>query len=166
MNTRTLRLLVPLVVGFSLAVSACHAGDPASDNLKAAQGFLAANGREPDVVTLASGLEYKVVHSGPADAARPGPTDEVKVNYEGKLLDGQVFDSSFQRGEPVSFPVNQVIPGWTEALQLMRPGDEWILYIPPALGYGAEGNTGIPPNSVLIFRVQLLSVLPRSPDMG
>jgi peptidylprolyl isomerase/FKBP-type peptidyl-prolyl cis-trans isomerase FklB len=163
---RMLRWLVPLILGLGLAVTACHAGDPEKDNLKAAQGFLAMNGKQPDVVTLPSGLEYKVVHSGAADGPHPGLTDEVKVNYEGKLLDGKVFDSSFQRGEPISFPVDHVIPGWTEALQLMRPGDEWILYIPPALGYGGDGAGPIPPNSLLIFRVQLLGVLARPPETG
>jgi FKBP-type peptidyl-prolyl cis-trans isomerase len=161
---RALVLAVALVLG--LGVGACHSGDPAGDNLKAAQGFLAANGKQPGVITLPSGLEYKVVHSGPADGPHPGPGDELKVNYEGKFLDGKVFDSSFARGEPADLPLAGLIPGWLEALPMMRPGDEWILYVPPSLGYGAHGPDAIPPNSLLIFRIQLLGVLQHSPAMG
>jgi FKBP-type peptidyl-prolyl cis-trans isomerase len=159
---RALALAVALV----LSVTACHAGDPAGDNLKAAQGFLAANGKQPGVVTLPSGLEYKIVRSGPADGAHPAPGDEMKVNYEGKLLDGKVFDSSFARGEPADLPLAGLIPGWLEALPMMRAGDEWILYVPPALGYGPHSPDAIPPNSLLIFRIQLLGVLQHSPAMG
>jgi FKBP-type peptidyl-prolyl cis-trans isomerase len=151
----------------ALALGGCHRQpDPAAANLAAAKTFLLANGRAAGVVTLPSGLEYKIVKSGPASAAHPAPTDEVKVNYEGKLLNGTVFDSSFARGEPISFPLDRVIPGWTEGLQLMRPGDEWILYVPPELAYGAKTAGPIPPDSVLIFRVQLLSVLPTPPENG
>ena len=153
---------VVAALGLGLSLAACHFGPTPAENLKAAQGFLISNGKQPGVVTLPDGLEYSVVHSGPVDGAHPGPTDEVKVNYEGKLLNGKVFDSSFQRGEPISFPLDHVIAGWTEALQLMRPGDEWILYVPPALGYGEHGPGAIPSNSLLIFRVQLISVLPQS----
>jgi peptidylprolyl isomerase/FKBP-type peptidyl-prolyl cis-trans isomerase FklB len=161
---RALRLALALVVGLGLA--ACHPGDAGKTNLKAAQGFLASNGKQPGVVTLPSGLEYKVVRSGPADGPHPGPGDELKVNYEGKLLDGKVFDSSFARGEPADLPLAGLIPGWLEALPMMRPGDEWILYVPPALGYGEHGPDAIPPNSLLIFRIQLLGVLKHSPAMG
>jgi peptidylprolyl isomerase/FKBP-type peptidyl-prolyl cis-trans isomerase FklB len=147
-------------------VAACHAGDPAADNLKAAQGFLILNGKQPDVITLPSGLEYKVVHSGPVEGAHPGPGDEMKVNYEGKLLNGMVFDSSFARGEPADLPLDGLVPGWMQALPMMRPGDEWILYVPPALGYGEHGAVGIPPNSLLIFRIQLLGVLQHPAAMG
>jgi FKBP-type peptidyl-prolyl cis-trans isomerase len=161
---RALAIAFALVLG--LSVAACHAGDPAGDNLKAAKGFLAANGRQPGVITLPSGLEYKVVHSGPADGPHPGAGDELKVNYEGKFLNGKVFDSSFARGEPADLPLAGLIPGWVEALPLMRPGDEWILYVPPSLGYGENSPDAIPPNSLLIFRIQLLGVLPHSPAMG
>jgi peptidylprolyl isomerase/FKBP-type peptidyl-prolyl cis-trans isomerase FklB len=161
---RALRFAVPLLLG--LALAACHHGDPAAANLKAAQGFLAANGKQPGVVTLPSGLEYKIVHSGPADGPHPRPGDELKVNYEGKFLDGKVFDSSFARGEPADLPLAGLIPGWIEALQLMRPGDEWILYVPPVLGYGDHGPDAIPPNSLLIFRIQLLGVLQHPAAMG
>jgi len=127
-----------------------------------AQSFMAKNGKEAGVVTLPSGLQYKVVRSGPADGARPQITDEVKVHYEGKFLDGKVFDSSYERGQPAAMPLKALIPAWIEALQLMRPGDEWTLYVPPKLGYGEEGagDGAIPPNSVLIFRIELLGVLP------
>jgi peptidylprolyl isomerase/FKBP-type peptidyl-prolyl cis-trans isomerase FklB len=112
------------------------------------------------VVTLPDGLQYRIDKSGPADGARPKTQDEVKVNYEGKLLTGEVFDSSFARGQPVAFPLDGLIPGWVEALQLMRPGDEWTLWVPPALGYGDQAKGPIPGNSVLQFRIQLLGVLP------
>ena len=122
------------------------------------------------MITLPSGLQYKIVHAGPADGPRPGPADEVKVNYEGKLVDGKVFDSSFQRGEPADLPLQGLIPGWVQALQLMRPGDEWMLYVPPELGYGdhSPDTSAIPNNSVLIFRIQLLGVLqhPAGPAQG
>jgi FKBP-type peptidyl-prolyl cis-trans isomerase len=149
-----------------LLLGGCQADGQAAANLKAAQGFLRLNAQQAGVVSLPSGLEYKIVSSGPADGPHPGPGDEVKVNYEGKLLDGSVFDSSFQRGEPLDLPLDRVIPGWTEALELMRPGDEWILYIPPGLGYRDKGTGPIPPNSLLIFRVQLISILPRQPEAG
>jgi peptidylprolyl isomerase/FKBP-type peptidyl-prolyl cis-trans isomerase FklB len=161
---RRLRLVPPLL--FGLALAACHPGDAAKTNLKAAQGFLAANTKQPGVITLPSGLEYKVVHSGPADGPHPGPGDEMKVNYEGKLLDGKVFDSSFARGEPADLPLAGLIPGWLEALPMMRPGDEWVLYVPPSLGYGERSPDTVPPNSLLIFRIQLLGVLRHSPAMG
>ena len=161
---RALAIAVALVVG--LSVAACHASDPAGDNLKAAQGFLSANGKQPGVITLPSGLEYKVSHSGPVEGAHPGPGDEMKVNYEGKLLNGMVFDSSFARGEPADLPLDGLVPGWMQALPMMRPGDEWILYVPPALGYGEHGAVGIPPNSLLIFRIQLLGVLQHPAAMG
>ena len=86
-------------------------------------------------------------------------SDLIKVHYEGKLVDGTVFDSSFQRGKPALMPLGGLVPGWMEALPLMHPGDEWVLYLPPDLGYGADGQGPIPPNSVLIFRLQLLGVL-------
>lgn len=170
MPARTLRRAAParlalaLALGLSLSLplGACHrrpSPQAETAELKAAQAFMAANARQPGVVTLPSGLEYKVVKAGPADGVRPRASDEVKVNYEGKLVTGKVFDSSFQRGEPAAFPLQGLIPGWVEALQLMRPGDEWILWVPPQLGYGDEDQGEIPPNSVLIFRIQLLGVL-------
>lgn len=147
-----------------VSLAACHAPKavvkPADESANAA--FLAKNAKEPGVVTLPDGLQYKIVTSGPATGAHPKVEDEVKVNYEGKLLSGEVFDSSFARGVPAAFPLDGLIPGWVEALQLMRPGDEWILWTPPALGYGDETKGPIPGNSVLQFRIQLLGVLPHS----
>jgi peptidylprolyl isomerase/FKBP-type peptidyl-prolyl cis-trans isomerase FklB len=101
-----------------------------------------------------------VLQSGPADGPRPKPQDEIKIHYEGRLIDGKVFDSSLERGVPASFVLGNLIPGWVEALQLMRPGDEWEIYVPAKLGYGEHEAGDIPPNSTLIFKIQLLGVLP------
>ena len=153
-----MRLLIAF--GLVLALAACAPKPaPAAPDDAAAKSFMTANAKLPGVVTLPSGLQYKIVTSGPASGPRPTLSDEVKVNYEGKLESGKVFDSSFERGIPAVFPLEGLVQGWTEALQLMRPGDEWILYVPPALGYGGEDKGEIPPNSVLIFRIQLLGVL-------
>lgn len=132
-------------------------------NLSAGEAFLAKNAKAPGVITLPSGLQYKVVRSGAADGRQPTRADEVKVHYEGKLLDGTVFDSSYERGVPASFPLNGLIPAWIEALPLMRPGDEWELYVPPALGYGERDKGPIPGNSVMVFRIELLDVLRAAP---
>lgn len=127
-------------------------------NLEAGNIFLEENKMKDGVVTLESGLQYKVINEGEGDP--PGLTDSVKVHYTGTLIDGSVFDSSVQRGEPIVFGVTQVIAGWTEALQLMKPGAKWILYIPPGLAYGERGAGGvIGPNSTLIFEVELLKVI-------
>jgi FKBP-type peptidyl-prolyl cis-trans isomerase len=150
---------VLLALGLALALVGCGPRKPSAADAQAAQAFMAGNAKAPGVVTLPDGLQYKIVKSGPTDGVHPRASDEVKVNYEGKLVSGKVFDSSFQRGEPADFPLDGLIPAWTEALQLMRPGDEWILYVPPALGYGDEDKGVIPPDSVLIFRIQLLGVL-------
>ena len=151
------RLAVLLIA--ALALGAC--ADPrAAQNERIADAFLASNGKAAGVITLPSGLEYKVVASGPANGAHPRLSDEVKVDYEGKLANGVVFDSSFQRGVPADFPLEGLVQGWVEALQLMRPGDEWILYVPPSLGYGDEDKGPIPANSVLIFRIKLIGVMP------
>ncbi len=149
-----------IVAGLTLALAACGNGRQAQANLSAATAFMTVNAKAPGVLTLPSGVQYKVIATGPADGVRPSPGDEVKVNYEGKLLDGKVFDSSFARGAPADFPLGGLIPAWVEALQRMRPGDEWILYVPPTMGYGDKASGPIPPNSLLIFRIQLLGVLP------
>ena len=152
------RLLI--AVGLVLGLTACHSGKAkAQANLSAGANFLAANAKLPGVVTLPDGLEYKIITSGPADGAKPQLSDEVKVHYEGKLLSGQVFDSSFARGEPADLPLQNLIPAWVEALQIMRPGDEWMLYVPAALGYGDQAAGPIPPDSVLVFRIRLIGVL-------
>ena len=109
-------------------------------------------------ITTASGLKYKVLRKG--DGRSPKATDIVKVNYEGKLLNGTIFDSSYQRGEPIEFPLNRVIPGWTEGLQLMQEGAEYEFLIPSNLAYGPQGAGPIPPNSDLIFTVELIQVNP------
>jgi FKBP-type peptidyl-prolyl cis-trans isomerase FklB len=125
-------------------------------NLAAATQFLTTNGARRGVVTTASGLQYNVTRSGPATGQMPTAASVVEVNYEGKLLDGQIFDSSFARCQSAEFPVNALIPAWVEALQMMRPGDEWTIFVPPSLGYGASGVGGvIPPNAALIFRMKL-----------
>jgi FKBP-type peptidyl-prolyl cis-trans isomerase len=119
--------------------------------------WLAENAQKPGVQTTTSGLQYQVVRAVTADLPHPEPTDRVLVNYEGKLIDGKVFDSSYQRGEPIGFVLNQVIPGWTEGLQLMKPGEEYMLYLPAEIGYGPQAQgEDIPANSTLIFRVELL----------
>ena len=129
-------------------------------NRAASEAFLAQNARRAGVVVTKSGLQYEVVRAG--SGTRPGPADSVEVHYRGTLVDGSEFDSSYKRGEPVSFGVGQVIAGWTEALQLMAPGAKWNLYIPADLAYGAGGaGTIIGPNSALVFEVELLSVLNR-----
>ncbi len=119
----------------------------------------AVTAKAPGVVTLPSGLKYRVVRSGSATGLHPAVGDAVKVNYEGKLASGAVFDSTYQRGKPALLMLSQLVPAWMEALPLMRPGDEWTLYVPPALGYGEEGAGPIPPNSVLVFRIELIAFL-------
>ncbi len=119
--------------------------------------FLKENAAKEGVKTLPSGLQYKVIKEG--EGKSPKKTDTVSVHYKGTLIDGKEFDSSYQRGEPAEFPVNQVIPGWTEALQLMKEGSKWMLYIPSKLAYGERGAGGlIGPNETLIFEVELLKV--------
>lgn len=127
------------------------------ENKAAGEAFLAENKNKEGVVTLESGLQYKVLTEG--KGVQPGPSDTVKVHYTGTLINGEVFDSSVQRGQPVSFPVNGVIAGWTEALQLMPTGSKWQLFIPSELAYGANGNRSIGPNETLLFDVELLEVV-------
>lgn len=127
-------------------------------NEKAGRDFLLENGKRVEVKTTPSGLQYEVLKEG--DGAQPGPGDQVTVHYTGKLIDGTVFDSSEDRGEPATFGVTQVIPGWVEALQLMNAGSKWRLYIPSDLAYGPNGAGGvIGPNQTLIFDVNLIEVV-------
>ncbi len=130
--------------------------EAAKKNAETAKKFLEDNKNKDGVLALPSGLQYKIIK--PGTGAKPTLTSTVKVHYEGKLLDGTVFDSSIQRGQPVEFPVRGVIAGWTEALQRMKVGDKWQLFIPPSLAYGEQGQGEIPPNSLLTFEVELLEV--------
>jgi FKBP-type peptidyl-prolyl cis-trans isomerase FklB len=126
-------------------------------NLKSSQAFLDQNKTRKEVKTTASGLQYEVLKEGSGET--PKPTDQVTVNYRGTLPDGKVFDSSYDRGQPATFPVNGVIPGWVEALQLMKPGAKYKIYLPPALAYGERGaGADIGPNQALVFEVELISV--------
>ena len=118
--------------------------------------FLTDNAKKPDVKTTASGLQYKIVKAG--KGKQPGPTSTVTVHYAGKMIDGTEFDSSIARGEPAEFPLDRVIPGWTEGLQLMHEGDKVEFVIPPDLAYGPEGKHPIPPNQTLVFQVELIKV--------
>ena len=156
----SLAFAAALVLGATLTLTACGPSKKQQESQATADAFLAQNAKQPGVVTLPDGLQYKVVRSGPATGAMPAPVDQVTVNYEGKLVDGTVFDSSYARNEPATFPLQGLVPAWKEALVMMRPGDEWTLYVPPALGYGAEDKGPIPGNSVMIFRIELLDVIP------
>jgi FKBP-type peptidyl-prolyl cis-trans isomerase len=138
-----------------------------ANNLKIAQDFLEKNKTKTGVVTTRSGLQYQVVESGPSGGSKPAYTSIVRVNYEGKLLNGEVFDSSYARGQAAEFPVADLIPAWTEALQLMRPGDEWLIWVDPNLGYGPTGagcdhngdNCDIGQNELILFRMRLESIV-------
>ncbi|HLW09872.1 MAG TPA: FKBP-type peptidyl-prolyl cis-trans isomerase, partial [Fermentimonas sp.] len=126
-------------------------------NIEKGKTFLAENSKKEGVTTLPSGLQYEVITEGSGD--KPKATDSVKCHYHGTLLDGTVFDSSVQRGQPAVFGVNQVIKGWVEALQLMSVGSKWKLFIPSNLAYGEQGaGSSIEPNSTLIFEVELLGI--------
>jgi FKBP-type peptidyl-prolyl cis-trans isomerase FklB len=164
-----MRLFASLAVTAALAAAgAAHAQQVSpppqlnagpSPAAAAGKAFLATNAKAPGVVTLPSGLQYKVVTSGPKDGPSPKAGDIIKVNYEGKLLSGAVFDSSFQRGKAAIMPLDGLIEGWLQALPKMKVGDEWVLYIPPELGYGARDMGEIPPDSVLVFRLKLEGML-------
>jgi FKBP-type peptidyl-prolyl cis-trans isomerase len=130
----------------------------AAANHAAARAFLERNGKKRGVVTTPSGLQYEVLRPGKGSSPHSG--DVVTVNYRGSLLDGTEFDSSYQRGQPATFPVDRVIPGWREALLRMKPGAKWRLFIPPKLGYDLNSPPPIPPGSLLVFDVELLSVGP------
>ena len=135
------------------------AAEAGKKNKEAGEAFLAENGKRVEVKTTPSGLQYEVLTEG--DGPMPEATDQVEVHYTGKLIDGTVFDSSVDRGVPATFGVTQVIPGWVEALQLMKAGSKWRLFIPSNLAYGPNGAPGSPigPNSTLIFDVELLKVI-------
>ncbi len=139
--------------------------DMITKNNKAAEDFLKENGAKEGVKTTASGLQYKVITQG--DGKQPKAEDTVKVHYKGTLLDGTEFDSSYTRNDPVVFPLNQVIPGWTEALQLMNVGSKFRIFLPPKLAYGDRGAPPvIEPGSILIFEVELLGIENTPPAPG
>jgi len=156
---RTLILLAAV-----LALAACQpkakTADAPVQQSAVSKTFMDKKAKEAGVTIMPSGLAYRVVRSGAPTGLKPGPKDEVKVHYEGKLEDGLVFDSSYERGQPAAMPLDRLIPAWQEALQLMRPGDTWILYVPSNLGYGEEGAGQIPPGAPLIFKIELIDVLP------
>ncbi len=128
----------------------------AADNLAAGLAFLQENGQKDEITTTDSGLQYEVIQEG--EGSKPAANDTVTVHYTGRLLDGTVFDSSVQRGEPIEFPLNRVIPGWTEGVQLMSPGAKYRFWIPANLAYGEQGPGPIGPNQVLDFDVELIKV--------
>jgi len=136
----------------------------AIENKKAGDAYLAKNKAKEGVKTLENGLQYEVIKSG--KGASPKATDTVKVHYHGTLIDGEVFDSSVERGEPIDLPVNGVIQGWSLALQMMKVGDKWRLHLPSDLAYGETGNRRIAPNSVLVFEVELLEIAKPKPPAG
>ena len=147
--------LVALLVWAGTRTIVGAAGSP--DTAAAGLAYLSAHKDKPGVHTTASGLQYEVLTEG--TGPKPTAADTVAVHYEGKLLDGTVFDSSIARGQPAVFPLGQVIPGWTEGVQLMHTGSKYRFTIPPELGYGARGAGGvIPPNAVLVFDIELLGV--------
>jgi FKBP-type peptidyl-prolyl cis-trans isomerase len=133
-----------------------NAGGSAAENLAAGRAFLTENGAKDNVITTDSGLQYTILQEG--EGAKPGAADTVTVHYTGRLLNGTVFDSSVQRGEPIEFPLNRVIPGWTEGVQLMSPGAKYRFWIPANLAYGEQAPASIGPNQVLDFDVELLHI--------
>jgi len=163
------------VVSFAAALAAActrkpsEPGKPSPEAVKneaAGEAFLKKNATEPGVKATASGLQYKVVREGAPGGPHPRPQDEVKVHYEGTLLDGTVFDSSYRGGQPVIFRLGRLIPGWIEGIQLMKPGDEFLLYVPAKLAYGDQDTGPIPPGSTLVFRIELLGVLQSDGGVG
>ena len=150
------RSIISITLAFAVAAPVSAASSPTAPG----PDFLAKNAVAKGVVTTPSGIQYLVVKSGPATGPHPSGQDTVSLDYELKLLSGEVIDSSYARGEPLTGPAGEFVPGFTEALELMRPGDEWIVWIPPQLGYGAEDKGPIPGNSVLRFRLALHSIAP------
>jgi peptidylprolyl isomerase/FKBP-type peptidyl-prolyl cis-trans isomerase FklB len=166
---RTLSVLL-VVLSLGSPLSACArtetpptdaAAAAPSPAAEAAKTWLATNAKAEGVKALPSGVQYKVLASGPATGVQPKAGDLIKVHYEGALTDGTVFDSSYQRGAPAVMPLSDLVPAWMEAIPLMRSGDSWMLYVPPEHGYGSEGAGGvIPPDAALVFKIELVDVLP------
>ena len=158
MTSTPRRALVSALLAAAAGLAAC--GHRQTSAAREEQVFLDHNKSQKGVVTLADGLQYRVVASGPADGPHPQKGDEVKVDYTGSLLSGSVFDSTSATGAPAVLKLDHLIPAWLEALPRMRPGDEWLLYAPPSLGYGENGHPPvIPRSSVLVFDIKLLGVL-------
>lgn len=149
-----------MLIAAAMAIAVPVAAAPTPPETPAGSDFLVRNAKAKGVVTTPSGLEYFVVASGPSTGPHPTAQDTATFDYEVKLLNGQVIDSSYARGEPLTGKVGDFVPGFTEALELMRPGDEWIVWVPPQLGYGAHDSGPIPGNSVLRFRLALHKVTP------
>jgi FKBP-type peptidyl-prolyl cis-trans isomerase len=149
-------IITVLLIGITM-FSMANATTP-EENKAAGVAFLAENAKKANIVTTASGLQYEILTPGTGTVS-PSATETVKVHYKGTTLDGKEFDSSYSRGEPISFPLNRVIPGWTEGVQLMTEGAKYRFYIPSELAYGEQGAGGsIGPNSTLIFDVELLKI--------
>lgn len=149
------------IIGLAATLAACNRGEetpPVDPAIAEAKAFMADNAGADGIQSLPSGVQYRVLKSGPAGGESPDTNDLVSVHYEGTLTDGTVFDSSYQKGVPAVFTVNEVVPGWTDILQRMKVGDQWLVYVPPELGYGARSSGQIPPNSVLVFRMELLDM--------
>ncbi|MBX3480547.1 MAG: FKBP-type peptidyl-prolyl cis-trans isomerase [Caulobacter sp.] len=155
---RIATVLLAAVAALSLA--ACDGGKAARKNLLEGTEFLAENAKAEGVTTLPDGVQRRIIQSGPTSGLKPRRGDELKVHYEGKLLNGEVFDSSYERGSPMTMELNGLIKAWMDVLPMMRPGDTWVLYVPPDQGYGKDGSGSIPPNAVLVFRIELIDVLP------
>lgn len=153
------KLILPLLLSL-LAACATVPSIPTPPATAPGPDFLKRNAAARNVVTTPSGLQYFIVRSGPATGRPPGSGDTVTFHYEGQLVTGEIFDSSYERGTPLTGPVDGFVPGFTEALQRMRPGDEWIVWIPPSLGYGDRATGPIPANSVLRFKLALHAVTP------
>ncbi|MDF1643960.1 MAG: FKBP-type peptidyl-prolyl cis-trans isomerase [Pseudomonadales bacterium] len=143
-----------------MAIESAKNETSSAKNIAEGKAFLEAKAKEEGVTVLTSGVQYRVLSSGPEDAMSPTASNTVSVHYRGTLIDGTEFDSSYARGEPAQFPVHRVIPGWIEILQLMKTGDKWQVYIPSASAYGARGAGGdIGPNATLIFDIELLEII-------
>jgi FKBP-type peptidyl-prolyl cis-trans isomerase FklB len=136
-----------------------HFAKITEENKKQSEAFLLENRGKEGVITLMSGLQYKILSSGPSSGEHPTTLDGVKIHYRGSFIDGRLFDSSYQRGQPLVIPLNKVIAGWTEALQLMRVGDKWQVFVPHYLAYGELGfQNVIGPNTTLVFEIELLGI--------
>lgn len=154
------RPLLFLAASLAIAAPAASAPERVLPETSSRPDFLKQNGAAKGVVTTASGLQYSIVKSGAKTGLHPTSQDTVTVDYEVKLLNGQVIDSSYETGKPLTGQAGSFVPGFSEALSLMRPGDEWIVWVPPQLGYGSTDTGPIPGNSVLRFRLALHSVTP------